>query len=81
MKTIVGTTGRVTAGAHGDLLESLGGHPGHVVKHGPEMTIIGKTSTCMGKKAPAESAIYTQLIPHRSAMAWARMCFFKVMGK
>ena len=36
--------------------------------------------SCMGRKAPAESAMYTKLSPHFSAISWALRCFLQLIG-
>jgi hypothetical protein len=46
----------------------------------PKCSRSGKTSSCLGKKAPPESTRYTQGSRLASAISWARRCFFTVIG-
>ena len=78
----VGAAGGVAAGGEGVLLDPLGGHAAHVVEHGPEMAVVGEAadlerqvdSARVGDVDAGESA-------GCSAIAWALMCFFRVIGK
>lgn len=46
----------------------------------PKWSRSGKTSSCIGRKAPPESTRYRQGRRFSSATSWARRCFFTVIG-